>query len=105
MKSSMISIAGKTGTAQVVGLRPGSKEETPKELKDHAWFVGYAPVDDPQIVVVVILEHMGHGGAAAAPLAKELIEAYVRLNTIGDTEPRTDPDLSGDPIPHQVVNP
>jgi len=81
MRSSLVSIAGKTGTAQVVGLRAGSNNDTPKGLKDHAWFVGYAPVDDPQIAVVILVEHMGHGGSAAAPLAKELIEAYIRLNS------------------------
>jgi penicillin-binding protein 2 len=59
-------VAGKTGTAQ----NPHGE--------DHAWFVGFAPVDDPQIAVVVLVEHGGHGGAAAAPIAGKIIEAYLR---------------------------
>ena len=51
----------------------------PKKLRDHAWFLSYAPAEEPRIVVTVILEHMGHGGSAAAPLAKRMIEAYVQL--------------------------
>ncbi len=51
----------------------------PKKLRDHAWFVSYAPAEEPRIVVAVVLEHMGHGGSAAAPLAKRMIEAYVKL--------------------------
>ena len=76
-RSSMVRVAGKTGTAQVVSLRPESEEETPKQFREHAWFVAYAPFEHPSIAVAVVLEHMGHGGSAAAPLAKELIEAYM----------------------------
>lgn len=76
-RSSMVRVAGKTGTAQVVSLRSESAEDTPKQFRDHAWFVAYAPFEHPSIAVAVLLEHMGHGGSAAAPLAKELIEAYV----------------------------
>ncbi|NJN69253.1 MAG: penicillin-binding protein 2 [Nitrospira sp.] len=78
-KSSMVTIGGKTGTAQVAALRPGPEENIPKKLRDHAWFVAFAPVQLPKIAVVVLAEHMGHGGAAAAPLAKEVIEAYMEL--------------------------
>ena len=52
---------------------------TAKEIRDHAWFVAFAPVEQPQIAVAVIVEHMGHGGSAAAPLAKTLIEAYMNF--------------------------
>ena len=76
-RSSMVRIAGKTGTAQVVSLRSESEEETPKRFRAHAWFVAYAPFKHPRIAVAVLLEHMGHGGSAAAPLAKELIEAHL----------------------------
>lgn len=76
-QSSVVPLAGKTGTAQVVSLRSESEEETPKRFRDHAWFVAYAPFERPRIAVTVLVEHMGHGGSAAAPLAKELIEAYV----------------------------
>ena len=87
-RSSMAKIAGKTGTAQVVSLRRKSEEETPKRFRDHAWFVAYAPFERPRIAVVVLLEHMGHGGSAAAPLAKELIEAYLSFGIDAQDETR-----------------
>lgn len=80
-KSSIVTIGGKTGTAQVAALRTGPEESIPKKFRDHAWFVAFAPVESPNIAVAVLAEHMGHGGAAAAPLAKELIEAYMNLTT------------------------
>ncbi len=78
-KSSLVTIGGKTGTAQVAALRTGPEENIPKKFRDHAWFVAFAPVDSPKIAVAVLAEHMGHGGAAAAPLAKEVIEAFMKL--------------------------
>jgi len=80
-KSKIVKIAGKTGTSQVVALRTESEEETPKEFRDHAWFVSYAPAQQPTIAVAVLVEHMGHGGSAAAPLAKQIIEAFVTMKT------------------------
>lgn len=73
-------IAGKTGTAQVRGL--GQDEEydedaIEKRFRDHALFVGFAPADDPKIVVAVIVENGGSGGATAAPVARELMDAYL----------------------------
>ena len=44
----------------------------------HSWFVAFAPVEAPKIAVAVLAEHMGHGGSAAAPLAKEVIETYMK---------------------------
>lgn len=78
-KSSMVAIGGKTGTAQVAALRTGPEENIPKKFRDHAWFVAFAPVESPKIAVAVLAEHMGHGGSAAAPLAKEVIETYMKL--------------------------
>lgn len=80
-KSSIVSIAGKTGTAQTTALGKEKKPEAeiPKKFRDHAWFVAFAPVDSPKIAVAVLAEHMGHGGSAAAPLAKEVIETYMKL--------------------------
>lgn len=78
-KSSLVSIAGKTGTAQTAALRTGPEKDIPKKFRDHAWFVAFAPVDEPKIAVAVLAEHMGHGGSAAAPLAKEIIEAHVKF--------------------------
>jgi penicillin-binding protein 2 len=85
-KSDMVSIAGKTGTAQVVALKPDGdndkNKELQKEFRDHAWFVAFAPVEHPKIAVAVLVEHMGHGGSASAPLAKTLIEAFMSFQTI-----------------------
>jgi penicillin-binding protein 2 len=78
-KSPLVAIAGKTGTAQTAALRTGPEKDIPKKLRDHAWFVAFAPAESPSIAVAVLAEHMGHGGSAAAPLAKELIETYVKL--------------------------
>ena len=75
-RSGTIVIGGKTGTAQVVGLRKDSKNLT-ENLRDHAWFVAFAPVDKPEIALSVLVEHGGHGGSAAAPIAKKAIEAYM----------------------------
>lgn len=78
-KSSIVTIAGKTGTAQTSALRTGPEKDIPKKFRDHAWFVAFAPVENPTIAVAVLAEHMGHGGSAAAPLAKEVIETYTKL--------------------------
>jgi penicillin-binding protein 2 len=79
-QSALVTIAGKTGTAQMTALRTGPEKDIPKKFRDHAWFVAFAPVEAPTIAVAVLGEHMGHGGSASAPLAKELIETYVKLN-------------------------
>ena len=75
-KSTVTIIGGKTGTAQVVGLRKDSKFLQEK-FRDHAWFVAFAPVDKPEVALSVLVEHGGHGGSAAAPIAKKAIEAYM----------------------------
>ena len=80
-KSPLVAIAGKTGTAQTAALRTGPEKDIPKRFRDHAWFVAYAPVENPRIAVAVLVEHMGHGGSAAAPLAKQVIEEFVRLSS------------------------
>ncbi|MBI5582989.1 MAG: penicillin-binding protein 2 [Deltaproteobacteria bacterium] len=68
--------AGKTGTAQVVTL---GKKALSGSSRDHAWFVAYAPVENPEIAVAVLVEHGGHGGEAAAPIARKLFEAHFSL--------------------------
>jgi penicillin-binding protein 2 len=70
-------VAGKTGTAQVVAQKVAGRHLA-TEATDHAWFVAYAPVDAPKIAVAVLVEHGGHGGAAAAPVAKSVIEEYLK---------------------------
>lgn len=78
-RSSLARIGGKTGTAQVIARREGvSAEDLPEEFRDHAWFVAFAPAENPKIAIAVLVEHGGHGGSAAAPLAKMVIEEYLR---------------------------
>lgn len=83
-----ITVAGKTGTAQVVTLE---KEKSfikgghmPDRFKDHAWFLAIAPAENPRIALAIVIEHGGHGGSAAAPIAKELIKFY--CNSGGSAE-------------------
>jgi penicillin-binding protein 2 len=81
-------VAGKTGTAQVARLQEGvdSKDLAP-HLQHHAWFVGWAPMDDPKIVIAVVVEHGGGGGSIAAPTAAAIFSA-----ALGD-EPDGAPEL------------
>ena len=73
-------VAGKTGTAQVVAMKDSDEidpeEETPYSHRDHAWFVAFAPYENPEVAVSVIIEHGGHGGATAAPIAGGILKTY-----------------------------
>lgn len=72
-------IGGKTGTAQVVRLAQykGLKEENiPYEYRDHAWFTCYAPAENPEIAVTVLVEHGLHGGSGAGPIARAVLAHY-----------------------------
>ncbi|MGZ8226800.1 MAG: penicillin-binding protein 2 [Methylococcaceae bacterium] len=74
-------IAGKTGTAQVMGIKQNAKyneNEIEFKYRDHALFISFAPVDDPKIAVAVIVENGGHGGSVAAPIAGEIIRQYLK---------------------------
>lgn len=80
-RSQIIEIAGKTGTAQVIEMKGAylKNEQLSQFQRDHAWFVAYAPARDPRIAVAVLVEHGGHGSAAAAPLAKKVMEKFAEL--------------------------
>ncbi len=71
-------VVGKTGTAQVISIEgaKAAKGKTEKDLRDNGWFVFFAPRDHPQIAGVVFVEHGGHGGVTAAPIAKHAIETF-----------------------------
>ena len=74
VKSNLIAIAGKTGTAQA---------PSDGDIRgDHAWFVGFAPFEDPAIAFAAVIEHGGHGGTAAGPVAKAIAEAYALRETM-----------------------
>jgi penicillin-binding protein 2 len=76
-----ITVAGKTGTAQVVSLKKvkdlENNDEIPYRFRDHAWFIAVAPADKPRIALAIIVEHSGHGGKVAAPIAKKMIKCYL----------------------------
>lgn len=80
LKNPYYRIAGKTGTAQVFTVKQDEEYEESKVSKknrDHALFIAYAPVEDPQIAVAVIVENGGHGGSTAAPVAKKVMDAWL----------------------------
>jgi penicillin-binding protein 2 len=73
-------VAGKTGTAQVFSVGQGQdykKMNIKKTMRDHAWFVAFAPAENPKIAVAVIAENGGHGGSVAAPIARTLMDQYL----------------------------
>jgi penicillin-binding protein 2 len=75
-------IAGKTGTAQVIGIAQDAKYDASKlarEHQDHGLFVGFAPAQDPEVALAVVVEHGGSGGAVAAPIARQVLDAYMEL--------------------------
>jgi penicillin-binding protein 2 len=72
--------AGKTGTAQVIGIKQGEKYVESKVLeehRDHSLFIAYAPADNPRIAVAVIVENAGFGARAAAPLTRKILDYYL----------------------------
>ncbi len=78
--SKEILISGKTGTAQVTSRKKDEEDKQarrPRELLPHAWFVAFAPSENPQIAVAVLVEHGEHGSSAAGPIAKKMITDYL----------------------------
>lgn len=75
-----VQMAGKTGTAQVMGFSADqiySKcENRPMHMRHHGWFVAFAPADNPEITVAALAEHSCHGGSGAAPIVRDIIQAY-----------------------------
>jgi penicillin-binding protein 2 len=53
-----------------------AEEDVKYKHRDHAWFTSFAPAENPEIAVTVLVEHGGHGGSAAAPVAKKILERY-----------------------------
>ena len=89
-------IAGKTGTAQVKSVGQGQsyvESRTAENLRDHALFIAFAPADDPKIAVAVVVENGGHGGSAAAPIARKLMDQFL----LGSSTKVNVPEPAGDP--------
>jgi len=95
-----ISVAGKTGTAQVFKKSAGiDADKLPKDERDHAWFVGYAPAEKPEIAFAVVVEHGGHGGTTSAPIVRKVLEVYFKERLPKKDEPPVArPDLQAGPI-------
>jgi penicillin-binding protein 2 len=94
-----VRVAGKTGTAQVVQLKVTEgleDDEIPLEHRDHGWFAAFAPADAPEIVVVALSEHGGHGGSAAGPIVRAVLAHYFE-------EQKPEPDEPGEPEEAQRV--
>jgi penicillin-binding protein 2 len=73
-------IAGKTGTAQVIAIKQNEKyhvKDVAERNRDHAWFIAYAPAEDPKIAISVLVENGGFGATAAAPIARKVLDAYL----------------------------
>jgi penicillin-binding protein 2 len=104
-----LDVSGKTGTVQVIAQHGWVKTEgLPYKYKDHAWFASYAPKDNPRMVVVVFVEHGGHGGVDAAPLAKLLYESHFHNQVTNASLDLSNPDTleaikeGQAPVPGQV---
>jgi penicillin-binding protein 2 len=91
------SIAAKTGTAQVIGMKKNEKYNAnaiDERHRDHALFIAYAPAEDPKIALAVIVENGGHGGSAAGPIARKVMDYYLLgklppVEPISDANPKT----------------
>jgi len=79
-----IVVAGKTGTAQVKSFKERKKQSG--FLNDHAWFVGFAPAYDPEIVVCAFIMHGGHGGGVAAPVVREVIDKFYKKERVANAK-------------------
>jgi len=91
-------IAGKSGTAQVVAIKQGEKYDSGKlaeRHRDHALFVAFAPVHDPQIAVAVMVENGESGSGVAAPVAKQVMDAWL-LNEAGELKAEYAPPLTAE---------
>lgn len=95
-----VPVAGKTGTAQVVKI--GNVRRRKHEMdffeRDHAWFAGYAPIDDPKIAVVVLNEHGGSGSSDATPIAMRIIQAWHEIYEEGAAPEEEELDAPRAPV-------
>ena len=84
-----LDVCGKTGSAQVVARARLQKGGAPTSILPHAWFLSFAPKENPRIALLVLVEHGGSGGEAAAPVARQILQAYLHREAAASA-PRTD---------------
>jgi penicillin-binding protein 2 len=94
-----VSIGGKTGTVQVISNSPKG-DKLPERFRDHGWFVAFAPVENPQLAIVVLGEHGGRGGSTYAPIARKIVEHYLKLPS---TPAPQAPAIAHRPVARQPV--
>ena len=85
------SFAGKTGTAQVIGMKQGEsyvESRVQERHRDHAWFIAFAPAENPTIALVVLVENGGHGSSAAAPIARMVFDYWLLGKHPDGTQPK-----------------
>jgi penicillin-binding protein 2 len=101
LKIKDVELSGKSGTAQVIGYDKASLVHKGSKFADNAWFVGYAPKRDPEIVVAVLVQESGlHGGEAAGPVVRDIVKAYYDKK-MKKTQGQITADNSK-PAPHNV---
>jgi penicillin-binding protein 2 len=86
--------AGKTGTAQVITVKQTeSTKHVDADLRkrEHAWFIAFAPADDPKIAISVLVENGGFGASAAAPIARKVLDAFLLGELPAAPEPKKAP--------------
>jgi penicillin-binding protein 2 len=97
-KGAAYTIAGKTGTAQVFTVSRSERltEKVAERLKDHSWFIAFAPVEAPRIAVAVLVENGGFGASAAAPIARRVMDAYLMRQKTANPEELAVPEGRAD---------
>jgi penicillin-binding protein 2 len=97
-KGASYTIAGKTGTAQVFTVSRSERltDKVAERLKDHSWFIAFAPVEAPRIAVAVLVENGGFGASAAAPIARRVMDAYLLRQSTANPDEITVPEGRAD---------
>jgi penicillin-binding protein 2 len=100
-------MAGKTGTAQVFSVGQNERyveSQVAERLRDHSWFIAFAPAEAPRIAVAVLVENGGFGASAAAPIARKIMDAYLlprmQRTAPGVAPPAAEPPAQG-ALPHR----
>jgi penicillin-binding protein 2 len=109
IQSKDYSIAGKTGTAQAYSVKANQRLDraVDERLRDHSWFMAFAPAEDPKIAVAVLVENGGFGASAAAPIARKIMDAYLlpRLPKKEAAEPVAEQQNVVAPVDKSITEP